>query len=395
MSFGILLIIYIFLAILSFFIAIGNEQTTVRRLPWVTFSIIALNAVVYFVTFPMVESDKEKIAKAEIGLQRFLEQNPQLLADESVRDQLIEAGLLTKQEGDTIEKQVKRTTDTETEYKLWLRGADAAKLKEELTTKIAEFRQAAEDSVWYQFGLAPNGKWKVYQLITCAFIHGGLLHLVFNLLAFFAIAFTLEDLWGRGVFAAFYLFGGAIACLPNLIDPLNVPCIGASGAISAVMGAFLVRLPKARIKLLFWPFSWIRLLFRKKAITFMIPGYIYLIAFFVAQVLSWQIEKRSGMNSGVGYTVHIAGFVYGAAFAAVLRAFKIEEKYIDPKIESKVSFTAAPAVSTALRFLDSADPLAAERAIRTHLAKQPNDTNALLALIQVYQTTAKFDQLNS
>src|SRR5262249_62060566 len=119
-----------------------------------------------------------------------------------------------------------------------------------------EIRQDADDSVWYQFGLAPNGKWKLYQLITCAFIHGGLLHLVFNLLAFFAIAFTLEDLWGRGVFAAFYLFGGAVACLPNLIDPLNVPCIGASGAISAVVGAVFVGVATDRGKRLFWAFFW-------------------------------------------------------------------------------------------------------------------------------------------
>ncbi|HMG34735.1 MAG TPA: rhomboid family intramembrane serine protease [Blastocatellia bacterium] len=395
MSGGIILIIYIFLAIIGSFIAIGNEQTTVRRLPWITFSIIVLNVLIYFVTFPMVATDAENISKAGAAVQRFLEQNPQLLADDSVREQLIEAGIMTQQEGEMIERQVKRTSDTEAEYKFWLGTADATKLKDDLTTKLGEFKQATEGSVWYQFGLAPNGKWKFYQLITCAFIHGGLVHLVFNLISFFAIAFTLEDLWGRGVFSAFYLTAGAIACLPNLIDPLNVPCIGASGAISAVMGAFLIRLPRARIKLLFLPFAWIRLLFKKKALTFMIPGYVYLVAFFVAQLLSWQIEKRSGMNSGVGYTVHIAGFVYGAAFAGVLRLLKIEEKYIDPKIESKVSFEAAPAVSTALRFLDSADPQAAERALRTHLVKQPNDTNALLALIQVYQAANNFSQLNS
>jgi tetratricopeptide (TPR) repeat protein len=77
-----------------------------------------------------------------------------------------------------------------------------------------------------------------------------------------------------------------------------------------------------------------------------------------------------------------------------MKATDYEEKHINPNIEAKVSFAAAPAVDAALKHLDQGDAYIAERRLRTYLAKSPNDTNALLALIQVYQTLANFEQLN-
>ncbi len=398
---GILLfiLVLIFLGLVSSFIPIGNENSTVRRLPWVTFSIMAVNVIVFYVTLPVVGSQQEQLSKLGSGIEQFVQKHQEMLADKNIRSKLSEIGMISKAEGDAIEEHLNKSPEIASQYKEWLSGIEAQKLREELEDKLTTFKDAAQDSIWYKYGLAPNGDWKVHQLITAAFLHGGTLHLFGNLIFFFAVAFSLEDLWGRGVFLAFYLLGAAASCIPSLISPAAVPSIGASGAISATMGAFLFRLPKTRIKLccipVITPVWWLRLLCGFKKLIVMVPGYVYLASYFIAQVVYWYFDKKAGSTSNIGYSIHIAGFVFGAGFALMMKVTKYEEEHINPMIEAMVSFSAAPAVTQALEALDKGDSVMAERKLRAHLSKQPNDTNALLAAIQVYQKAANFDRLNA
>ena len=78
-----------------------------------------------------------------------------------------------------------------------------------------------------------------------------------------------------------------------------------------------------------------------------------------------------------------------------MKLTKFEENHINPKIEAKVSFSAAPAVTNALEALDKGDALTAEKKLRAHLARHPDDINALLTAIHVYQQTSNLDQLNA
>ena len=393
------ILIIVFLALVSSFIPIGNENSTVRRVPWVTFSIMAVCVIIYYVTLPVVASQQDELTKLGTRMEQFLQQHQELLADENVRKKLGEIGAISKVEADGIAEQLKKSPEMEAGYKEWLRGIQAQQLRAELDEKLTAFNEAQQDSVWYKYGLAPNGNWKLHQLITAAFLHGGALHLFGNLIFFFAVAFSLEDLWGRGVFLAFYLLGAAASCIPSLVNPAAVPSIGASGAISATMGAFLFRLPRTKIKLccipVITPVWWLRLLCGHRNLIVMVPGYIYLASYFIEQVVYWYFDKKSGSTSNIGYSIHIAGFVFGAAFALMMKVTKYEEQHINPRIEAMVSFSAAPAVTQALEALDKGDPVMAERKLRSHLAKQPNDTNALLAAIQVYQQASNFDRLNA
>ncbi|HSE38357.1 MAG TPA: rhomboid family intramembrane serine protease, partial [Blastocatellia bacterium] len=241
------ILILIFLGIVSSFVPIGNENSTVRRLPWVTFSIMAVNEVVFYVTLPVFGSQLDELDKLGNKIGQFIGKHQELLGDEDIREKLSEIGMLSKVEGDAITEQLSTSPETDTQYKAWLRGIEGQKLREELDQKLTAFKVAAQNSLWYKYGLAPNGKWKPHQLITAAFLHGGTLHLFFNMIFFFAVAFSLEDLWGRGVFLGFYLLSAAASCVPSLVNPVVVPSIGASGAISATMGAFLFRLPKTKI----------------------------------------------------------------------------------------------------------------------------------------------------
>lgn len=385
---------FIFLLIVASFIPIGNEKSTVRRLPWITFSILLLNVFIFVVTLPLVAGQQERMLKTETKMDQFIQQHQELLADQDVRKTLLEVGMISKFESDAIEEQLQNSPTVSARYQEWLSSVDAQTLREELDQKLAALKEASHDRLWYKWGLSPNGNWKLPQLITAAFLHGDRVHLFGNLIFLFAVAFSLEDLWGRGVFLSFYLLGAAAACIPSIILPSALPMIGASGAISATMGAFLFRLPKTKIKVLA-VFRLLGLLVGKKRLVVMVPGYVFIGAYFAAQVVVWYLDKRAGLVSNVAYSAHFAGFAFGVCFAMMIKLTKYEELHINPRIEAMVSFSAAPAVTEALEALDKGDTLMAEKKLRSHLAREPNDTNAMMAAIQVFQTTSNFDRLNT
>jgi membrane associated rhomboid family serine protease len=353
---------------------------------------MALNVLVYYGTLPSVAGQIKEIIDSGTKLEQFVVQHQeQLLADKDIRRELLQVGLISKYQFEFIEEQIKRNPEAEREFEQWFRGSGGADLRSEFDQKLAALKTARKKSLHFNYGLAPNGEWQAYQLITYAFLHGGVLHLFGNLIVFFAIAFTLEDLWGRGVFAGFYILGAIFSCLPFVFSPSPAPLVGASGAISATMGAFLIRLPKTKIKLFFWSHWFIRMFLGRRKLIVFAPGYVYLIAYFLMQVIQWYFDR----SSPVAYSVHIAGFVFGAGFAFMMKASRYEETHINPKIEAKVSFEAPAAVTQGLEFLDKGQLPMAERKLRSHLIKQPNSLETILALIQVYQQTMNYDQLNS
>lgn len=386
--------IIIFLAVIGSFIPIGNENSTVRRLPWVTFTIMGLCVLIYFASLPSQASNLKDVVKSYGELSQFLQRNEALAADDEVRNKLVQYGLMTKDEAEMIKEQMKKHPDTASEYEAWLRTAEAAQLRDEFNKKLMAFVDARKGTVNYRYGFAPNGEWKVYQLITCAFLHGGYEHLFGNMIFFFAIAFVLEDFWGRGVFLGFYVLGAVAACIPFIVSPSTVPLIGASGAISATMGAFLIRLPRTKIKLLFWPGNFLGFLLARKRLVVMLPSYLFLIAYFIENLILWYFNRKNN-GGGTAFSAHIAGFVYGAAFAGVMKATKYEETHINPKIEAKVSFAAPQAVQEGLEMMDQGKLDMAERKLRSHLMKDHDNLEAILALIHVYERQQNYDQLNA
>lgn len=398
--FYLFLILMIVLQAIFTHIPLGNENSNVRRLPMVTFAIIILNVVIYIATLPVVAKQEEELVARRYTILEFMERNPSLLFDKTVRQKLTDEGVVPEDQWQAFDASMDRAPGLENMYKDLAGNTDVRLLHAQLDQMIVEFKAAIASHFYYQYGLAPNGKWKFYQLITCLFLHGGILHLVGNMLFFFAVGFSLEDLWGRGTFLAFYLLGGIAACLPSLISTSPVPMIGASGAISATMGAFLIRLPKAKIKIgwMLMPFSviGILLIIRKRLFGVIhIPTYIYMPYYLTAQIVSWWYIKKTGEVSGVAYSAHIAGFAFGIGFALLLKLSKVEEKVINPRIESKVAFSTSPVIAEAFELMDQGDYLRAEQKLQTHLQVLPNDDNAMLALIQVYQNTGKLEQVNT
>lgn len=141
-------------------------------------------------------------------------------------------------------------------------------------------------------------------LVTSQFLHADLLHLAFNMLFLWVFGNNIEDRLGRLRFLPFFLICGALAGLAQaIVDPSSaVPLIGASGAISGVLGAYLVLYPRVRIWTIVLPFFFL---------PFRLPAWIWLAVYLLLQLLYLGGSATAG-GGGVAYMAHIGGFAAGA-----------------------------------------------------------------------------------
>lgn len=150
-------------------------------------------------------------------------------------------------------------------------------------------------------------------LVTSQFLHGGWLHLLGNLLYLWIFGNNIEDRLGPVWFALFYLGGGVVAGLTQVaIDPEStIPLIGASGAIAATLGAYIVLFPGARITTLVFLGFFYQLID--------VPALLVLGFWFVLQLLDGIGSLGMESGAGVAFFAHIGGFVFGAGIAWLLR----------------------------------------------------------------------------
>jgi membrane associated rhomboid family serine protease len=149
-------------------------------------------------------------------------------------------------------------------------------------------------------------------LLSSQFLHGGWLHLLGNLLYLWIFGNNVEDRMGRVGFLLFYLTGGVVAGLAQVaIDPAStIPTIGASGAIAATLGAYLVFFPGAKVTSLVFLGFFYQLV--------RVPAAIVLVLWFVLQLLDGIGSLGPSQGGGVAFFAHIGGFVFGAVVAWLL-----------------------------------------------------------------------------
>ena len=146
----------------------------------------------------------------------------------------------------------------------------------------------------------------VVTILTAMFMHGSWSHIIGNMVFLWAFSPEMEDAMGRGRYLIFYLLGGLAAMLAQVAaDPHStVPNLGASGAIAAVMGAFLVTYPRDRIRTLLFIFVFVRI---KR-----IPAALLIGFWFLTQLISAGAVAHHVQTGGVAYLAHIGGFIFGA-----------------------------------------------------------------------------------
>jgi membrane associated rhomboid family serine protease len=145
-------------------------------------------------------------------------------------------------------------------------------------------------------------------ILTAMFMHGSWSHIIGNMIFLWAFAPEIEDAMGRGRYLIFYLLGGLVAMLAQVAaDPHStVPNLGASGAIAAVMGAFMVTYPRDQIKSVLFIFVFARITF--------IPAALLIGVWFVSQLFHAGAVAHT-QTGGVAYLAHVGGFIFGAVTA--------------------------------------------------------------------------------
>ncbi|MEX0867884.1 MAG: rhomboid family intramembrane serine protease [Pirellulales bacterium] len=166
-----------------------------------------------------------------------------------------------------------------------------------------------------KFTIPPNRPQFFATLITCMFLHGGWLHLAGNMLFLWVFGNNVEDRLGHGIFLLFYLVGGLLASACHWAIAANTPAallptVGASGAVAAVLGAYAVTYPTARVKTFVFLFI----------ITVIeLPAMLVLGLWFLMQLLSGlNVLNNVDLDGGVAFWAHIGGFVAGLLLMPLL-----------------------------------------------------------------------------
>lgn len=345
-------------------IPLGHEKTSVRRLPWVTFTIMAICVVVFILGLPGELRQQVEVSIRLHHALGYFTQHPYL--GMSPRFYEVFTYELGEEQAEAFTDYMRQSglTPPENEARL-------AWEQERFDRIVAEFFKSQEGSLLNRYGLVPSDL-KPLNFITYQFFHVGWIHLIFNLLFLFLTGPFIEDVWGRPLFAAFYLAGGAFAGLMFAVrfPELQTPLVGASGAIAAVMGAFLVRFLKSKVRFILWIFVPLG--------PFHAPAWVILPMWFGIQ-LREALTPNSG-GGGAGFWAHVWGFLFGVVFAYVLAYFRIEDRLINEAIESKVRVVDNKVVDRALSLADSGKRDAALSVLEKELHANPDDVEATMAL---------------
>ncbi|MBL8111364.1 MAG: rhomboid family intramembrane serine protease [Acidobacteria bacterium] len=340
---------------------VGQADSEVRRWPWITLALVALNILIFLGTH-LSERDLEvKIDAKGREVLDYLTAHPYLTPPQSLLT------LLGPEDAELIQQEI-QSIRAEARSESYL-AAIPKDEQQQLDRLGGELHALVQERPSVRFGYVPADP-RADRLISSMFMHGGFSHLAGNMLFLLLLGPFLEDVWGRLLYPAFYLVSGIVAALAHAATDQGslIPLIGASGAIAGVMGAFLVRLGTSRIRFLCIPIVFLP----TWRFSFHIPAFIVLPAWFLEQLA----YAKWVPDAPVAWWAHVGGFSFGVLLALVVKAVRVEEKVIQPSIEKDISWEADPGLQRAIDARASGDFDRARRELSKVLAGRPNDVDA-------------------
>jgi membrane associated rhomboid family serine protease len=194
------------------------------------------------------------------------------------------------------------------------------------------------ERVFYLFGIVParytHPGWASYvglpindywPFLTHQFLHGGWAHFLGNMWTLWIFGDNVEDRMGHFRFLIFYLLCGIVAGLVQIITlpDSRVPCVGASGAISGVLGAYMLWFPHSRL-VMFLPLFFLPFFFE-------MPAFLYLGLWFIIQLMSGVLSLvEPSRGGGIAWWAHVGGFVSGITFSWIFRDRRKKFRRLDP-----------------------------------------------------------------
>jgi membrane associated rhomboid family serine protease len=353
-------------------IPIKHENMSARRWPVITFALIAINVVVFITTLGPLQDEQKQMGPMKLHLILLAATHPELKVPAESQD--VVRSLKDRYPKQWAELKNPRRRAWDDWDARMLQTDDPELLQSEMSSLSTDLQKARADSILYKYAYVPAHPTAISYL-TANFLHGGWMHLIGNMWFLWLAGFVLEDFWGRPLYTAFYLISGAASMLlDGLFNPGSiVPTLGASGAIAALMGAFLVRFPKMKIEMLWWIFLRPR---RFKA-----PAYWLLPAWLAIEVFYGSVF---GQSTGVAHWAHVGGFLFGALTALTLRYSGLEQKAHE-KVEAEVTLQSHPEIQQASDFIDKGELASAEEILNDYVSRNPGSVDAYMLLRNIYQ----------
>lgn len=360
-------------------IPISHSELTFSRLPFATIGLILVNVAVFILTWGSIDDGLEREQELRSGVVHYYVEHDYLEVPEDLLIQFpkvdqslyVEKGewiewFLDNQEEatreikDILESDGRQFLATEAERadqslrtlegkRASVRKDSLEKIRRSFLVRIGDldfeewrnqqnhldeldskYREVAAGTIARRFGFVPSDP-SLLGLVGHMFLHDGIMHLIMNILFLWLVASRLEDLWGKAtLIVSFLVLGLAAAAVhgaANWGSPM--PAIGASGAVAGLMGAFLVRLSRTKIKFAY--FYW--LLFRIKFGIFEAPASLMLPLWLVSEIGN---AVMFGDSSPVAYWAHIGGFAAGILLAVTFKLTDFERRVLkrEPYIQT-------------------------------------------------------------
>ena len=352
-------------------IPIRHENMEARRWPVITIGLIVLNTIIFIATNSAMNSESPELGHVKAHIILLAAAHPELTMSDTERELADAFKKDNPAEWARLESPMHNLVDAwDAQMRLKENPQELQALMDSLGAKYAELGQS---SILERYAFTPAHA-RPLTYLTANFLHGGWLHLIGNMWFLWLAGFVLEDVWGRPLYLAFYVISGAAALQiyawsnPNSI----IPCVGASGAVAALMGAFLARFPKMKIEMA-W-LLWFRLYRFKASAYWLLPLWV------LAEVFYGSLF---GKTSGVAHWAHVGGFAFGALAALGMHYAGLESR-VNEKVEKEITWKCDPEIERANQLVEAGQLDEAVAAMRQYVEANPNAIDAWNILRQIY-----------
>ena len=297
-----------------FLIPIRSEKDT-NKIPNLTIALIALNLVIWIFTSRIVSSEFKQIG--EIHERLMMIEAEYIQTAQSKYPDLFKNRDSLEIHKAFFEKNI--IPQNSHIYKEWL----------SLYNKL---QSLVNNTFFHRWGFIP-ARLNFLKLLLSMFLHADIFHVFGNMLFLWIVGCNMEDDWGWPRFLGLYLLSGIAAGLFHTVFTPNmtVPCIGASGAVAGVMGAFLIQHFKTKIRFFYFFLFFIRPIYG----TLKIWAGIVLPFWFLQELMF----ANSGLQSGTAHWAHVGGFIFGAVAVVLTKYLSPQKSTAEENTESLDSST--------------------------------------------------------
>ena len=352
-------------------IPLGHENMRGRRWPVFTIGLIALNVVIFLGTHGKIQEQSPQTALVKVHILMLAATHPEAHMPPGVEQFVNEV----QQKNPGLWKEIQSPNrPLEDAWDARMRMMEEPQqAQEEMDSLVAEFEQLEKDSILERYAFSPAHP-QAQTYVTANFLHAGWFHIIGNMWFLWLAGSILEDTWGRIFYPIFYFVAGAAALQFHAWASASSigRTLGASGAVAALMGAFLVRFPNTRIEM-FWLIGFFRTYRFKARAYWLLPLWV------VTEILYGSLFSQV---SGVAHWAHVGGFLFGVVAALGMRYSGLEQ-HADQAIEAKVGWTADPRIVQATERMEKGQLDEALAELQKFLSEKPNSLDALRLLSQV------------